>query len=77
CLHFSDLWPFPGEAARSAIGDKEVFSVEQNATGQFRDLLRGQTGIAAAGSILKYDGRPLFAREIAAQWKKLTGKSHG
>lgn len=77
CLHFSDLWPFPCEAARSAIENKEVFTVEQNATGQFRDLLRGQTGIQAAGSILKYDGRPLFAREIAAQWKKLMGYSHG
>ncbi len=65
CLTFSDIWPFPAEKAFAATGKaKKCVTVELNSTAQFKRLLRQQTGINCAGSILKYDGRPLFPQDI-------------
>ncbi|MCX5894317.1 MAG: 2-oxoacid:acceptor oxidoreductase subunit alpha [Proteobacteria bacterium] len=64
-LHFTDLWPFPGEAAKRAL-DKasRFFMVEQNASGQLGQLIRQETLLSPAGMVLKYDGRPFYANEI-------------
>lgn len=65
CLTFSDIWPFPAEKALAATGKaKKCVTVELNSTAQFKRLLRQQTGINCTGSILKYDGRPLFPQDI-------------
>jgi 2-oxoglutarate ferredoxin oxidoreductase subunit alpha len=65
CLTFTDLWPFPTEKVLSVIGTgKKCLTVELNSTAQFRLLLRQQTGLDCAGSILKYDGRPLMPEDI-------------
>ena len=65
-VHFSHIWPFGADGALMALSNAErFFVVEQNSTGQFRELLRQQTGLEAAGSILKYDGRPFFPEEVA------------
>jgi len=40
--------------------------VEQNTTAQLGRLIRMETGLAAAGAVLKYDGRPLFANDIVS-----------
>lgn len=63
-VHFTDLWPFPGEAATRLLGGRRFVLVEQNVTGQFGRLLFEQTGLAAAGKILKTDGRPFYTGEI-------------
>ena len=58
-VHFSEIWPFPAEAASLALrGAKRTFAVENNATAQFARLLRAETGHQVTGSILKFDGRP-------------------
>lgn len=68
CLTFSDLWPFPADKVAALITEKKkCISVELNSTSQFRLLLRQQTGIDCAGSILKYDGRPLFPGDIVEE----------
>jgi len=68
CLTFSDLWPFPAEKVMDTMGKaKKCVTVELNSAAQFKLLLRQQTGINCAGSILKYDGRPLFPQDIIEQ----------
>ena len=65
CLNFSDLWPFPAEAAAKALGKaKQFLMVELNASAQLGQLLREQTGLVYSGAILKYDGRPFYPKEI-------------
>ncbi len=66
CAHFTDLWPFPAEAAERVLKKAgRRIMVEGNATAQLGALIREQTGIVADGTVLKYDGRPFFPREIA------------
>ncbi len=64
-VHFTDLWPFPSQAAARVLDGRRFIVVEQNVTGQLGRLLREQTGLVAAGGILKSDGRPFFPQEIA------------
>ncbi|MGD1119974.1 MAG: 2-oxoacid:acceptor oxidoreductase subunit alpha [Dehalococcoidales bacterium] len=64
-LHFSQLWPFPADAAAAALKqDGKNIAVEGNATGQLAQLIRRETGQSVDGMILKYDGRPFSPHEI-------------
>jgi 2-oxoglutarate ferredoxin oxidoreductase subunit alpha len=70
-VHFSEIWPFPAEAADLALrGAKKTFAVESNATAQFAHLLRAETGHQVSGSILKFDGRPFTPAYVLRQLKK-------
>jgi 2-oxoglutarate ferredoxin oxidoreductase subunit alpha len=72
-LHFSGIWPFPAEAVKQALGKaSKIFVVENNATGQFGQLLRQELLRAPDGLILKYDGRPFYPVEIVNKFKELT-----
>jgi 2-oxoglutarate ferredoxin oxidoreductase subunit alpha len=72
CLHFSDIWPFPHAAALAALEKVGQFiMVEQNASAQFGQLIREQTGLSYSGTILKYNGRPFYTDEVVAQIKQL------
>ena len=46
------------------------FVVESNATGQFRRLIRGETGLLAEELISRYDGRPLVPTQVAAEVRR-------
>jgi 2-oxoglutarate ferredoxin oxidoreductase subunit alpha len=62
---FSELWPFPKQAAAKVLSKAGRFvMVEQNTTAQLGRVIRMETGLAAAGAVLKYDGRPLFPNDI-------------
>jgi len=64
-LHFTDLWPFPDSAVKTALQKKKkIFMVEQNTTAQLGQLIRQQTGLGFSDAILKYDGRPFYPIEI-------------
>ncbi len=64
-LHSPQLWPFPAEAVATALrAARRSVVVENNATGQFRDLVRRETGLAADALVNKYDGRPFSPLEI-------------
>lgn len=66
-LHCPQVWPFPAESVVQAVQAAPVsLVVENNATGQFAQLLRRETGLQPAGGILRYDGRPFSPQEIAA-----------
>jgi 2-oxoglutarate ferredoxin oxidoreductase subunit alpha len=56
------------EAKKMLGRAKEVVCVENNATGQFAEIL-GQHGIKVASKINKYDGRPFFPEEIVDRVK--------
>jgi len=67
-LHFVHLWPFPVEAATAAFEQaRRLVAVEVNATGQLATLIRANTGRAADGTILKYDGRAFTPEYIMAR----------
>jgi 2-oxoglutarate ferredoxin oxidoreductase subunit alpha len=70
-LIFGDLFPVPTKLLNkySAIA-KRFVNVEQNFTGQLGKLIRMETGIGTAKSILKYDGRQLSSQEIFERVKK-------
>jgi 2-oxoglutarate ferredoxin oxidoreductase subunit alpha len=65
-LHFSQVWPLVPEQFLPALeAAGEVVFVEGNATGQFADLVRQQTGFVPDHKVLRYDGLPFTARYIA------------
>lgn len=65
-LVFGDVWPLPEKLLKqNADGAKKIINVEQNKNGQFKDIVREATGITMDGSVTRYDGRPLSAKEIA------------
>jgi len=70
-MQLGQVWPFPVEAVAAFLNDgKQAYTVEGNATAQLAHLIRAETGIKIAGSILKYDGRPFSPRYIANAVKK-------
>jgi 2-oxoglutarate ferredoxin oxidoreductase subunit alpha len=70
-VHFAEIWPFPTEAANLALrGAKRTFAVEGNATAQFAQVLRAETGHQVSGTILKFDGRPFTPAYILGQLRK-------
>jgi 2-oxoglutarate ferredoxin oxidoreductase subunit alpha len=70
-VHFAEIWPFPAEAATLALQRaKRTFAVEGNATAQFAQLLRAETGHQVSGTILKFDGHPFTPAYILGQLRK-------
>lgn len=64
-LVFGDIYPLPQKhLLECAKTNPRFINVEQNATGQLAALVRQQTGIACAASVLKYDGRQISVDEI-------------
>ncbi|PIS39614.1 MAG: pyruvate ferredoxin oxidoreductase [Candidatus Nealsonbacteria bacterium CG08_land_8_20_14_0_20_38_20] len=63
--------PFPKRQMERALkGVKKLVSVEMNTFGQMAEVLAGQ-GIKVNSKILKYTGRPFFAREIEEKLRKI------
>ncbi len=70
-LHLSQLRPFPAEAMAAVMKKaKRTYVIENNFTGQLAGLISEQTGLAATGSILKYDGRPFTPEIILRELRK-------
>jgi 2-oxoglutarate ferredoxin oxidoreductase subunit alpha len=58
-IHLSQVWPFPEQEVANLLSNaKKAVTVENNASGQLARLIRRETGIKVAKSILKFDGRP-------------------
>lgn len=69
-LHFSEVYPFPAEYPFAALSNEtRILAIENNYTGQFANLFHFETGLPIFKKILKYDGRPFSAREIARRVK--------
>ena len=69
-------WPLPTEALRDALSDaRKVLFVEQNATGELRELARVE-GLddERFSSLLKYDGTLLLPQDVAVEVRSLALK---
>ena len=65
--------PFPAKELKNEIKKaKKVVLVENNATGQLAGLIAEKTGfiIEDKNKILRYDGRPFFADELADEIRR-------
>ena len=58
-LHFSEIYPIPEGAYMSLLQNtKKTVCIEGNATGQFAQLFKTETGFGFHHRINRYDGRP-------------------
>jgi 2-oxoglutarate/2-oxoacid ferredoxin oxidoreductase subunit alpha len=77
-LHFSELWPFPSpdnfNFSEIVTQTKLAICVENNATGQFAKLIRGETGFQFKASIRKFDGRPFLLEPFLGEVNELLRK---
>lgn len=70
-LHFIYLYPFDEEVVRSLLDQVHYgVVVENNYAGQFEGILREQFLYQADNHIRKYDGRPLYPKEIVEVIRK-------
>lgn len=70
-LVLGDIYPLPTKKLKEySKNAKNIVNVEQNYTGQLARFIRSETGIHCNKSILKYDGRQLYAKEIAQRIKE-------
>jgi 2-oxoglutarate/2-oxoacid ferredoxin oxidoreductase subunit alpha len=67
-LHFSQIYPFPHSGKHGFMDTlaraRLSVCVENNATGQFRRLVRAETGFEFGAGLGKYDGRPFTLDDI-------------
>ena len=63
-LHFNYVYPLPNGLEKFLKNFNKLVLVENNAVGQFGQLLRQETGIEIEKKILKYDGRAFWSDEI-------------
>jgi 2-oxoglutarate ferredoxin oxidoreductase subunit alpha len=70
-LHFSELYPFPSTDTFDYLNvlknSKFSICIENNATGQFARLMRGETGYEFAARINRYDGRPFILEALTGE----------
>jgi len=69
-LHFSQVYPLP-ENTKKLFTKKKIVVLENNASGQFANLLKLEYGIKISETILKYDGDPFFVEEVVKRLKTL------
>jgi 2-oxoglutarate ferredoxin oxidoreductase subunit alpha len=71
-FHYRDVYPLGKQGLVEQIGENaRIIGLENNYTGQFSDLFQLETGIPVTDRILKYDGRPFSAEEIAERVRAL------
>jgi len=71
-LHFGQVWPLTAEMiAPRRLEEKKLICVENNAGGQFAELLKRELGLAVACRILKYDGECFTVEELYQRIKSL------
>lgn len=71
-LHFRQVYPLtPEMIAGYNLNGKRLIGVENNATGQFCQLLKRELGLDVPGRILKYDGTCFTVDEICSAAEKI------
>lgn len=70
-LHFEYLYPLRTEKLKSFLEkNPNVHLIEGNYFGQLGRMIEAETGKKFAGRLLKYDGRPFYAEEVADYLRK-------
>ncbi len=71
-LIFSDVWPLPTKKLKEyAKNFNTIINIEQNSTGQFGGLIKEYTNLKPKHNLLRYDGRPLTAKQIIEKVKEV------
>ncbi|HNR43719.1 MAG TPA: 2-oxoacid:acceptor oxidoreductase subunit alpha [Methanofastidiosum sp.] len=70
-LYFKQVYPLPREIMGYLINAKKVIAIENNASGQFANLIKLETGFEIKNKILKYDGRPFSVEEVTRRIKDI------
>lgn len=70
-LYFKQLYPLPREIMGYLLNAQKVITIENNASGQFANLIKKETGFDIKYRILKYDGRPFSVEEVATKVKDI------
>ena len=53
------------------LNANKIIMVENNASGQFANLIRRETGVEIKNRILKYNGAPFSVEEVATRIKEV------
>ncbi len=64
-MHFTHIFPLDESVGEMFADNKRYILVENNSYGQFGRILKEQVGVEIRGKFLKYDGRQIFAEEVA------------
>lgn len=77
-VHFSYLWPLKAERLQTLMKKaKRTVIVECNKQSQLAMLIRQESGIEIADSILTYDGRPFFLEAFIERLRPFLRSSSG
>jgi 2-oxoglutarate ferredoxin oxidoreductase subunit alpha len=71
-VHFGQVWPLTPKMARG-LSRKRLICIENNATGQFAQLLRCELGLKVDHRILKYNGECFTVAELVERIRKMIG----
>ena len=69
-LHFAQVYPLPKDA-KKLLTKKKIVVLENNAEGQFANLLRLEYDVKINEKILQYDGAPFAVEDVLAKIKSL------
>lgn len=69
-LHFHQVYPLP-EKAKKLFARKKIVVLENNASGQFANLLKLEYGVKVSEKILKYNGDPFSVEEVVRKLKSI------
>jgi len=69
-LHFTQVYPLPQSLERLITSAKKITVIENNATGQFANLIQMTYGIKVDRKILKYNGEPYHIDELVAKMEE-------
>jgi 2-oxoglutarate ferredoxin oxidoreductase subunit alpha len=72
-LYFKQLYPLHHSTEKSLNKAKKTIIFENNAQGQFSDLIKLKTGFEIEKKVLKYNGMPFSVEEIEDNLKAFTG----
>ncbi|NTV68303.1 MAG: 2-oxoacid:acceptor oxidoreductase subunit alpha [Chlorobaculum sp.] len=72
-VHFAQVWPLaPDGVGMLGNGRKKIVVIENNALGQFANLLNRESGVDVSRRILKTTGEPFSVEEIIEQLREVT-----
>lgn len=69
-LHFKQVYPIHSDAKKYLQSAKRKIIVENNATSQFGQLIKLETGMDFDAKILKYNGMPFSVEELVLRLKE-------
>jgi len=71
-VHFGQGWPLTPKMARG-LSRRRLICIENNATGQFAQLLRRELGLKVDHRVLKYNGECFTVGELVERIRKIVG----